>query len=237
MELPNWFKVLWWLLLVLLFSFFLYQRYPELAAGKGTNADMVVLVTWITLLLAPLFKEVSIFGITLKQEIMKLRELFMTQVSQIRSDVRNAVDVQTSFSPQIVMPPTDAQLPELETRIKSAVSDALVSRGSKEIEEPAADLSVSEEISLLFATRYNIEKELRRMWASQQPEPQSRQPPAVDIIAYWLVAMRDKELGQAIRQVISVCSAGIHGEPVTDAQVSFVKDVGPKLVAALRTMK
>jgi hypothetical protein len=39
-----------------------------------------------------------------------------------------------------------------------------------------------------------------------------------------------------IREVYSVCSPAIHGEPITEAQVSFVRDVAPELIAALRAI-
>jgi hypothetical protein len=37
----------------------------------------------------------------------------------------------------------------------------------------------------------------------------------------------------AIREIYSVCSPAIHGEPVTDAQISFVQDVAKEVIDAL----
>lgn len=241
MELPNWFKVVWWLLLTGLLSCFIYQRYSALTAGQGTNVDIVAIVIWIALLLAPLFKEVSIFGITLKQEVKKLKKFVATQVSEIRSDIRNAVDVRTTISPQIVLPPppSDSQLPELEKRIKSAVSDALASHGLEEIEGVVPDISVSDEISLLFAIRHNIEKEIRRIVPPYGPAPHSRRPlPVLRCLEVLHTAgLISAGMVQAIREVYLVCSPAIHGDPVTPAQVSFVKDVGPQLISALRALE
>ena len=73
MKLPNWFTISWWLLLVGLLSAFLGHRYTDLAAGRAVPADIVVFVIWVALLLAPLFNEVSLLGITLKQQIDELR--------------------------------------------------------------------------------------------------------------------------------------------------------------------
>jgi len=40
-------------------------------------------------------------------------------------------------------------------------------------------------------------------------------------------------IANAIREVYSVCSPAIHGEPVTVAQVNFVRDVTPQIIEAL----
>jgi hypothetical protein len=47
----------------------------------------------------------------------------------------------------------------------------------------------------------------------------------------------EPSLGNVIREAYAVCSPAIHGEPATEAQVEFVKDVGPQLAAALRTIQ
>jgi hypothetical protein len=47
----------------------------------------------------------------------------------------------------------------------------------------------------------------------------------------------EPRLDHAIREVYAVCSPAIHGEPVTQAQIDFVKDVGPELIAALRSIE
>src|SRR6266446_2760204 len=104
MQLPNWFKVVWWLLLTGLLTAFLYHRYPDLVTGRAAAADIVVFVIWVALLLAPLFNEVSLLGITLKREIEDLKGFVSAQVVDIRSEVRNAVDVRTTFSPQFNIP-------------------------------------------------------------------------------------------------------------------------------------
>lgn len=240
MKLPNWFKISWWLLLTAVITWFLYNRYPDLVSGRAASADIVAFVIWVALLLAPLFNEVTLLGITLKQEAEELKKFVATQVSDIRTEVRNAVDIRTTFSPHITIPApaADSQLPELEARIKAAVSGALASHGLKPQETPPPELSVGEDISFLFATRYNIEKELRRIIQSRELSPQSRRPLPVFQLSRMLAetGLIEPRLEHAIREVYAVCSPAIHGEPVTEAQVAFAKDVGPELVAALSSI-
>lgn len=239
MKLPNWLKIVWWLLLVALLSAFLWHRYPELEAGRAVPADIVVFLIWVALLLAPLFNEVSLLGITLKQQIDELKEYVSSQITEVKSEVRSAVDVRATFSPHfnIPAPAADAQLPEIERRIKSAVSDALAEHGIQQPPAPA-QVPVSQDVALLFATRYNLEKELRRIGESRQLTSESRRPmPAIHLTrALVQTELLEPRLANAIREVYSVCSPAIHGEPVTQAQVAFVQDVGPELIAALRAI-
>jgi len=236
LKLPNWFKIIWWLILVGLLTAFLWHRYPELAIGRAVPADIVVFVIWAALLLAPLFSEVSLLGITLKQQISELKEYVASQITDVKSEVRSAVDVRATFSPHfnIPAPAADAQLPEIERRIKSAVSDALAEHGIQQPPTPA-QVPVPQDVTLLFATRYNLEKELRRIGESRQLTGDTRRPMPVLQLTRALIQteLLEPRLANAIREVYSVCSPAIHGEPVTQEQVAFVQAVGPELIAAL----
>jgi hypothetical protein len=103
MKLPNWLKVLWWALLLAGLLWFLGRRYPALVSGQGTAFDIVAFLLCLALLLAPIFSEVKLFGLELKQDISRLKD----ELLQLRLDVRNSVDVRTQISPtfQIPAPP------------------------------------------------------------------------------------------------------------------------------------
>lgn len=237
MQLPNWVKVVWWLVLVGALSYFLRERLPDLIAGKAAAADVAVFGVWMALLLAPLFTEVTLLGITLKNEIEELKGQLSAQIADVRSDIRNAIDVRTTFSPtfNVPAPPTDAQLPQLEAQIKAAVTAALKEHGRA---APPKDLNVPDDVTFLFRTRFHLESELRRLSSRVKgSSPQKRSMP-VHVLSRSLVetGLLDPGLASAIREVYSVCSPAVHGEPVTEAQVSFVRDVAPNLIAALQAI-
>lgn len=239
MKLPNWLKIVWWVLLTGVLTAYLYKRYPQLAVGQAVPADIIVFVIWVALLLAPLFSEVSLLGITLKQEVEGLKTFVSSQISDVKAEVRSAVDVRATFSPQfnIPAPAADSQLPDIERCIKVAVSDALASHGLRAPPAPA-QVAVPQDVSLLFATRYNLDKELRRIGEARQLNSESRRPATAIDLARALVQaeLLEPRLSHAIREVYSVCSPAIHGEPVTEAQMAFVRDVGSELIGALRTI-
>lgn len=240
MQLPAWLKALWWLIVTATLTYFLHARLPDLLSGKAAAGDIAVFGVWMALLLAPLFSEVSLLGVTLKNEIEELKGTVATQLSDIRTEVRSAVDIRTTFSPQFHMPApvTDAQLPQLEERVKLAVESALASQGIKSApaEQPP---SVEADVNFLFATRYNIEKELRRIAAGRVLVSDARRViPTFKLVQTLMSSeLLDPNLGHAIREVYAVCSPAIHGEEVTQPQINFVRDVGPQLVATLKAIQ
>ena len=68
MKLSNWFKILWWIALLLLLSYAVYVRFPNFKTGNATAVDSLVLIIWFALALVPIFKEIELPGIKLKQE-------------------------------------------------------------------------------------------------------------------------------------------------------------------------
>lgn len=236
MQLPNWFKIAWWATLTALLSYFLFLRYPDLVAGQAAPADIAVFVIWVGLLLAPLFSEVSLLGFTLKQQMDELKGFISTQVT----DLRNAVDVRTSITQQFTLPANDAKLPDIEAMVKTALAAQMSAQGKTAIQP--ANLAAPADVSLLFTARYNIERELRRIAEGRQVvsgiASLVQRPPTISQLTRFLTQAEliEPSLANAIREVYSVCSPAIHGEQVTEAQVSFVRDVAPDLVATLRAV-
>lgn len=67
MKLSNKFQVFWWVVLLLLFSTMLLMRIPAFKNGKIVGTDYFIFITWLALLLAPIFKEINILGLIFKQ--------------------------------------------------------------------------------------------------------------------------------------------------------------------------
>jgi hypothetical protein len=239
MKLPNWFKIAWWAILTLIVTVFLYRRYPELIAGRAAAADVVVFLIWLALLLVPIFQEVTLLGITLKQDIEDLKRNVTNQITSLRAELSNAVDVRTNFSPQINFPapPPDSQLPALEERVKAAVSEAVQGLNRKQLSLPSEEMPVHSDVQFLFATRLHIEKELRRIARERDLHDVARRGSTMQLTRALVTAqVIEPSLEKAIREVYAVCSPAVHGEDVTAAQVRFVRDVAPSLLAALKAI-
>lgn len=239
MKLSNWIKVLWWAVLSGVLTIYLTARYPNLVAGRWVPADVIVFLVWIALLVVPIFPEVELFGLEFKQEVQRLKEELKTEIHSVRAEFRNVGDVRSIFNPQITIPapPPDSQLPGLQTRVMASVAEALAARGVRQPVNVPADLAVPDDIASLFATRYGIERELRRLARERQIDVGGRHAGGM-LLSRALVhaGVIDPALNHAIREVYSASSAGVQAEGVTAAQVAFVREVGPQLIGALRAL-
>jgi len=240
MKLPNWFKICWWVLLLIAFGFFLTSRYGDLVAGKSVGTDVFILVVWLALLLFPLFQEISIFGLTFKKEFETLKANVRDEVASIRSEIRNSVDLRTQISPNFIFspPPPDSQLPAIEKSIRAALEPVMSKPDTPRGAAPEEKLVTPSDAEFLFRARYNIESELRRIWRHRAQEtPERRFMPTLRIaqsLAEWEIINPGVE--RAIREVWLVASPAIHGEPITPAKVAFVRELAPPLVAFLKTI-
>jgi hypothetical protein len=239
MKLPNWVKVGWWVCLSVAMTAYLVSRYPALERGQSVPADIVVFLVWTALLLVPIFQEVEIFGLRFKQQVEKLKEDLRAEIYSVRAELRNAVDVRATFSPQITFPapPPDSQLPDLEARVRAAVGEALAAHGLRQPTPIPDDFGVGDDVAFLFGIRYALERELRRLARERQLDPAFRRVGALQLSRMLAQTnVIEPSLDNAIREVYAVTSPAIHGEAVSAAQVDFVRRVGPQLVGALRAL-
>lgn len=73
MKLPNWFKITWWIILLLLTGMILFKRYEAITTGQSVPADIFVFLIFVALMLVPIFSEIEFFGLKLKREIEELK--------------------------------------------------------------------------------------------------------------------------------------------------------------------
>jgi hypothetical protein len=234
-KLPNWFRIVWWLALTALLSTFLFWRLPQLSAGQGTLIDGLVFVIWVCLLLAPLFTEVTMLGLKFKQHVDDMERRISAQLTEMRTDVRTAVN--TTFSPQFHMPnpPPDSQLPAIEEMVKKAIQAAVIASPSA-ISPPAFKEELDKDVEYLLLTRYRLEREVRRLLATTDNGSAlvDRRLPFWGLLKALVDAdVIDSWFSNAMREVYSICSPAVHGEPVTKGQIEFVKEIAPQLFAKL----
>lgn len=236
MKLPNWFRIIWWLVLLGLISYVLVRRHDALVSGQGSLADVFVLLIWVALFLAPIFQEINFFGVKLRQHLSELKQ----EVDGLRTDIRNTIDVQTQINPtfQMLSAPPDAQLPAIEERFRRILDDTLEKYGvSPQKDEAIAD--IPESTVFLFKTRYMIEQEINRIWEQRMsPEmftrPRGLSRMATDIANEGLIPY---ELLSVIRDVYAAASPAIHGREMSKPRIDFVKDVALDLIAALKAIQ
>lgn len=235
MKLPNWVKIIWWVLLVVIISTFLYKRMDSIIKGQASAFDIFAFVIWICFLLVPLFQEIEIFGIKLKQQIEDVKE----KIVDLKNEIHNSINVRTQFNPQIYMtPPPDSQLPVIEQRLITILEEARRNLGIPEQNISSQIPEISHNIKTLFNARYHIERELRRIWRDRFDGEKRNRPVQISQIIGTLVESQliDSRLASVIREVYSICSPAIHGEDISERQVAFVRDIAPGLIETLRAI-
>lgn len=239
MRIPVWFQVLWWFAIVITLTLFLSARYGRFLDGTAKPQDIFLSLIWFALILMPLFSEVKLFGVSLKREIESLRSDVSHGFTNLRSDIRNAIEVRAQVNPvfNIPGPPPDAQLLAIEQRLTRAFDEALRSRGLTPVQP--REIEAPDDVLFLFRARYNVEKEVRRLWQQRMDQPQATRYRSVSLMAEGLehAQIIDPRIASGIIEVYRATSPGVHGVAVTPGQVRFVHDVAPSVIAALRAIE
>ena len=130
MKLPNWFKILWWILLIGLTGIILFNRFDEIISGQSVLFDIFIFLIFVALMLVPIFSEIDFFGIKLKKEIEDLKQDIRIKLGDIKNEIRSS---QTQTVHQTVQtfgpPPPDNKLPELQYEIERILSAKLKEHG------------------------------------------------------------------------------------------------------------
>ncbi len=237
MEFPSWFKKLWWAVLLIVFGAIIGIRSGQILESGTKDIDLIAIGIFIALALAPIFQEFNILGFKFKQELQRVKDEVRHQIDVFRTEVNASIRADVSPTFYLGGTPPDSMLKEMEERIINTVRETSGEQGIRGVAETEA-LDVAEDVRMLFSARHNIEKEITRIYSSTfSYEDSPRRMPTFHV-PEMLVKRQiiSPDLAQAIRDVYRVCSPAIHGEPVTSAQVEFVKDVAPKLLATLKSI-
>lgn len=234
-KLRHW-KKFYWFILVAFLSYLVIARLPSFLSGNPTNMDIIIFVIWIALIITPVFREVNIFGVGLKNEIDALRNDVRGEILSLRSEIQNTIN----FNPQINIgqPPSDSELPGLKEAIQKAIKDVGGTINIQAIQTEEELPAPNDDTQYLFSVRYNLEKEMNRLWrpqAASQPEERQRSPgELLRLLSKWETI--DTGFYEALRDVLSVCNMAIHARDVSQAKVDFVRDVAPQLLAYLESL-
>ncbi|GAI74731.1 unnamed protein product, partial [marine sediment metagenome] len=97
---------------------------------------------------------------------------------------------------------------------------------------------ISDDARLLFSVRYEIEKELRRIWKEYFEKEEGKPEKSFFQMISSLSELRviKAEHTVVIRDVYNVCSLAIHGLQVSKNQIKFVREIKPELIKSLKAV-
>ena len=100
--------------------------------------------------------------------------------------------------------------------------------------QPEQVAAVPAETQFLFSVRYGLDKEIRRI---AEKRLLGARAPTYRVVSELVKSEQiSPALGNAMTDVYRVCSPAIHGDSPTEAQVAFVRQVAPQLIAALKAI-
>lgn len=228
MKFPNWFKISWWILLLLISGFILYKRSDAIFNGNAISIDVVIFLVFIALMLVPVFSEIDLLGIKLKQEIEDLKEYINIKVGDIKNELHSN-HVQSIHIQGLGTPSPESKLPDIESKIKESITPEL--NNSNITFDNVPDDNI-----LMFKVRYGIETQLRRIWENHYQE-QNKPTPMMEIIHDLMnVKLLNRDIYNPLREILAICNYAIHGKEVSENQVVFVRNNANEIISYLKQL-
>ncbi len=166
----------------------------------------------------PFFSELSLLGVTIKQQLdetkKEIKQDVKEQIYSMRAEIQNAVNVTNRTNLYVGAPPPDSQLVTLD------------------------DLTVSPEIVFAFSSRYHIENEVTRLYNSRFQIRENERFISVGKMVDELIRAEviSSPVGRSIREVYSISSAAVHGREPSKEKIAFLKDVVPSIIETVRAI-
>jgi len=232
------FKTAWWGILVVVIGFYLFERFEQLIEGKPSYLDALVFVVWVGVCLAPIFQEMDIFGLKLKQQVEDLKKDMSYQLSILKTEIKSSIDISSANQNHISVnanpePAKDSDIPHIQKEVDRILKQKGI------IETGTTELPQVNEISVeLFKVRLAFEKLISEYTQNNNSMLSKSGRKRVFSIGRVLNELRNispisQDVLGGVSEIISICNYGIHGEMPTENQLKFVRSSSSKLYKAL----
>ena len=233
----NNFKIVWWAILVIALGAYLYLRQDDLIGGNPTYFDVVVFLVWISVCLAPIFKDIKLFGLELKQDIEQLKKDISHQLSLMKIELQSSIDVSSSNTSHVhinsgtPIPASDAEIPDIKQQIAETLREFGIGKAGQT--ELFFTQDIQQESVDLFKVRLSFEKLINEHSRLNGIDP--RRYPMHRILRELQKNERiSSNVIHGVLEVLAICNYAVHGEVVSENQIAFVMDSAPGLYKALK---
>ena len=234
----NNFKVAWWFLLVLTLGFYLFLRSSQLLEGNSTYFDAVVFLVWIAICLAPIFRDIKLFGLRLQQDIEKLKADLSHQLSLMQVELQSSIDVSSTNTSHVhinggyPLPAKDSEIADIRQQVVEALKELNV----PDKQAGGTDLgflnSVPSATVDLFKIRLTFERLVSGYMRRRGVDPRrtSLHRSLRDLLREEVIS---PTIAKGVLEVVAICNYAIHGENLSEEQISFAKESAGSLYTAL----
>lgn len=230
----NSFKVVWWAILVISLGSYLYLRQDQLIAGKPTYFDVVVFLVWISVCLAPIFKEIKLFGLELKQDIEQLKKDISHQLAIMKVELQSSIEVSSSNTSNVhinsgaPIPASDAQIPDIKQHLAETLREFGIGQA-----ELLFTQGIPQENIDLFKVRLSFERLINDYSRLNGIDPR-RNPMHKIVRDLQRSEIISPNISNGVLEILAICNYAVHGEEVSESQIAFVLDAAPGLYQALK---
>lgn len=219
-------KEFWhWIISLVLLGAFIYCRRFQIITDQLLLVDKIVIPVFIALFILPLISEFSFLGISLKKDIKDAKQDITESIHNLQISMNNRVDSHISINNT---PSPDSTLQEIQDMLHNVLRDKNLK------EDDNNELNVPEENVLLFKYRFEVEKEIRRIWRVVMVEDDVRYPIIKILDVLVKLEVIPLAMKSAVREIYSITSSAIHGGKITQNQIQFTKETGNEILAYLR---
>ncbi|MDP2859729.1 MAG: hypothetical protein Q8P50_17390 [Bacillota bacterium] len=236
MQFPVRFRYYWWASLMVVSALYVQARWSAILGGNGTTADTTVLGLMIALALVPIFSEVTVLGVSLKQKIdeakreikQDVKESLLNLRMSLSSEMQSVVNVYPQYT-RLEAPNAD-ELVQLSKKVDDLAAryEHPAAKEKKAVREP----SVPSAAEKAFASRYKLESAVRQAWEKRFGAPAKGLQPTMKRMIDDLVVREQAllpEIGDLALKTYAIGSTGVHGRVPTENELAFLDAATPKL--------
>lgn len=189
--------------------------------------------------LAPIFKDVKLFGLELKQDIEQLKKEITHQLALMKVELQSSIDVSSSntshvhINSGVPIPASDAEILDIKQQVSETLKEFGIGVGITDQPEQNFAHDIRKESIDLFKVRLSFELLINEYSRLNGIDP--RRYPMHRILRE---LQKNEKIStnviHGVLEVIAICNYAVHGESVSENQIAFVLDSAPGLYAALK---
>lgn len=224
-------KKCWYIILLVASSGYVFYYRNEIYQLKELNAQSLIFIIWLLLLLLPLFSEMEFLGVKVKKEVEKATEEvksslqnLQTQVAQIQLTNSVANNINFYNSPL----PSEQKIENL-LQIVEKLQSTYPNANAPLVDSTA---KVDDKNIYLFKVRLYIETSLRELCEKIGQAERMPIPKMMQLLSRAEVI--NNMTCDLISQVIKIANRGVHGEIISAEYVDFVEKTYPEIARQLK---
>jgi hypothetical protein len=217
----------WYIMLLVCSTIYVFYHKTEIRQFKDLDAQNLVFILWLILLLMPLFSEMELFGIKLKKEVEKAKSEIKENIADLRLQLMDLKITNSVTNSIIISNPlaTKDKLNEMLNEIGVSTSKL----------DYKVEFDVPEQSTYLFKVKLSLEKALLYICEKTGYEGDNQYRHLINHLGR--IGILSTDSMKIIIQIQRIANRGIHGEILSTDYIDFVEKAFPQILNQLNQAK